>query len=332
MEIQLQANNKITHSADKYRIFMIQPLSQLYRQLELNPDESIDTETAFRFKAHPDFIAQIERGNAEDPLLKQILPVKDELISHPDFKLDPVGDLQSNPTPSLIHKYDGRVLLMASPKCDIHCRYCFRRHFPYENQINQRHWQVALEQISNDESIHEVILSGGDPFSLAENALMALIEKIERIPHIRTLRIHTRTPIVAPSKAPQGNFLKWAKSSRLQKVMVVHCNHPNELSDKTAELMTAYRQSGFHLLNQSVLLKGVNDCNDTLIELSHKLFSQGILPYYLHQLDRVQGAAHFEVDDATAQTLRKTLLERLPGYLVPKLVQEIAGQPHKTPL
>ncbi|MDG6773956.1 EF-P beta-lysylation protein EpmB [Thiomicrorhabdus sp. ZW0627] len=311
---------------------MMQPLAQLHKQLELNLDESLERETGFRFKAHTDFIERIEPGNPDDPLLKQILPIKEELRPHPDFKLDPVGDLNANPTPSLIHKYHGRLLLMASPKCDIHCRYCFRRHFPYGEQINQRHWETALQQIADDNTIHEVILSGGDPFSLAENAMVTLIEKIERIAHVRTLRIHTRTPIVAPSKAPRGKLLEWAENSRLQKVMVVHCNHPNELSDKTAELMSVYRLAGFHLLNQSVLLKGVNDCSETLAELSHKLFSQGILPYYLHQLDRVQGAAHFEVDDATAQTLKKTLMESLPGYLVPKLVREIAGQPHKTPL
>lgn len=307
-------------------------LANLLDHLQLDPDNLDLADSAFEFKAHADFLAQIEPGNANDPLLKQILPVRAETLVHPDFKLDPVGDLQANPLPSLIHKYRGRVLLMASPRCDIHCRYCFRRHFPYEAQINQRHWQQALQQIAADTTLHEVILSGGDPFTLSENALLDLVQKIEAIAHIDTLRIHSRTPIVAPSKAPQSHFLEWAKQSRLNKVLVVHCNHANELSDKTAELMQHYRAAGFHLLNQSVLLKGVNDNAETLAKLSQQLFKQGILPYYLHQLDRVQGAAHFEVDNETARSLVEKLRRRLPGYLVPKLVVEIAGEPHKTPL
>nr|WP_218644627.1 EF-P beta-lysylation protein EpmB [Thiomicrorhabdus cannonii] len=304
----------------------------MLEHLELDPQALDVAESPFPFKAHADFIDQIQPGNPDDPLLKQILPIRAETFVHPGFKLDPVGDLQANPLPSLIHKYHGRVLLMASPRCDIHCRYCFRRHFPYETQINQRHWQQALQQIGEDDSLHEVILSGGDPFTLSENALLDLVKKIEAIPHIQTLRIHSRTPIVAPSNAPQGRFLEWAKCSRLNKVLVVHCNHPNELSAKTAELMQHYRTAGFHLLNQSVLLKGVNDNAETLADLSQQLFTQGILPYYLHQLDRVQGAAHFEVDNATAKSLVENLRRLLPGYLVPKLVVEIAGEPHKTPL
>ncbi|MBN2864510.1 MAG: EF-P beta-lysylation protein EpmB [Thiotrichales bacterium] len=311
---------------------MTSAIKSLCQTLNLEENSLNVHESAFRFKAHADFIAQIEPNNPNDPLLKQILPVQLETHIHPDYKYDPVGDLQKNPTPSLIHKYHGRVLLMASPKCDIHCRYCFRRHFPYEQQINQRHWQAALDIIQADSSIHEVILSGGDPFSLSESALVNLIEKIEAIEHIQTLRIHTRTPIVAPSKSPQTTFLGWAKSSRLNKMMVVHCNHANELSEKTAGLLTLYRDTGFHLLNQSVLLKGVNDDTQSLENLSHALFKQGVLPYYLHQLDRVQGASHFEVSDDIAQTLHETLRKSLPGYLVPKLVREIAGEPYKTPL
>jgi len=311
---------------------MTSELKSLCHTLNLEPNSLNLHESDFRFKAHADFIAQIEPSNPKDPLLKQILPIQLETQLHPDYKNDPVGDLQKNPTPSLIHKYHGRVLLMASPKCDIHCRYCFRRHFPYEQQINQRHWQTALDIIQADNSIHEVILSGGDPFSLSEAALVNLIEKIEAIKHIQTLRIHSRTPIVAPSKSPQTAFLDWAKASRLNKVMVVHCNHANELSTKTAGLLTLYRNVGFHLLNQSVLLNGVNDCADSLANLSHALFKQGVLPYYLHQLDKVQGASHFEVEDDIALALHETLRKTLPGYLVPKLVREIAGEPYKTPL
>lgn len=312
---------------------MTKSLTQLLNTLNLTVDsDDVIVASPFPVKVPEDFLAQITPGDFNNPLLKQVLPVKAEHEFNEGFSQDPVGDLLKNPTPSLIHKYHGRVLLIASPKCDIHCRYCFRRHFPYENHSNQRHWHKALAQISADKSIHEVILSGGDPMSLAENALLKLIEAIEQIPHVTTLRIHSRTPIVAPSKAPQTALLSWAKHSRLNKVLVVHCNHADELSSKTAILLTAYRQAGFQLLNQSVLLKGVNDSVMTLTELSHKLFQQGVLPYYLHQLDRVQGAAHFEVPDHKAQNLIETIRTQLPGYLVPKLVKEIAGEPNKTPL
>ena len=308
-------------------------IKQLYQSLQLNPIElNVIEESNFVYKAPKEFIEQIQIQTNNDPLLKQILPVEAENLITEGFIKDPVGDLQKNPTPSLIHKYHGRVLLIASPKCDIHCRYCFRRHFPYEEQSNQRHWQTALQQIAQDKSIHEVILSGGDPMSLSEAALMRLIESIEKIEHVTTLRIHSRTPIVSPSTAPQNALLQWAEQSRLNKVLVVHCNHANELSDKTALLLKQYRQSGFTLLNQSVLLKEINDSVDTLVELSHKLFAQGVMPYYLHQLDKVQGASHFEVSDNNAKQIHAQLLTKLPGYLVPKLVREVAGQQSKTPL
>ncbi|MBO1923714.1 EF-P beta-lysylation protein EpmB [Thiomicrorhabdus sp. 6S3-12] len=290
------------------------------------------TESAFAFKAPRHFIAQIKTADAEDPLLKQVLPLQAENHSPEGYQTDPVGDHLKNPQPSLIHKYHGRVLLIASPKCDIHCRYCFRRHFPYENHANQRHWQKALETISADPTLHEVILSGGDPMSLSENALLKLCRQIEAIEQISTLRVHSRTPVVAPDKAAQNQWLAWTRETRLNVVMVVHSNHANELSEETAELFRSYREAGMTLLNQSVLLKGVNDSIEVLEALSHKLFAQGILPYYLHQLDKVNGASHFEVEDRLALNLHEQLRQRLPGYLVPKLVREIAGEPYKTPL
>ncbi len=322
-----QTNKPETKSTNQ---FSVQDLCQT---LQISPLESgALTQSEFPLKIPADFLAQIETGNPLDPLLKQVLPVLAETNQVTGFTLDPVGDLNNNPTPSLIHKYHGRVLLIASPKCDIHCRYCFRRHFPYEQQINQRHWHKALELINQDKSIHEVILSGGDPMSLSEKALVNLIEKIEAIPHIKTLRIHSRTPVVAPSKAPNKLLLEWAKQSRLNKVLVVHCNHANELSDQTAQLLQQYRTAGFHLLNQTVLLKEVNDNGEILIALSHVLFNQGVLPYYLHQLDKVQGASHFEVSDLDALELHEQMRQKLPGYLLPRLVREIEGQPYKTPL
>ncbi len=322
-----QANKPASKSVKHFSV------KDLCQTLQISPLETDAlTHSEFPLKIPADFLAQIEIGNPLDPLLKQVLPVFAETNQVTGFSLDPVGDLNNNPTPSLIHKYHGRVLLIASPKCDIHCRYCFRRHFPYEQQINQRYWHKALELIAQDDSIHEVILSGGDPMSLSEVALVKLIEKIEAIPHIKTLRIHSRTPVVAPSKAPIKLLMTWAKQSRLNKVLVVHCNHANELSDQTAQLFQQYRTVGFQLLNQTVLLKDVNNNGEVLIDLSHALFNQGILPYYLHQLDKVQGAGHFEVSDLRALELHESMRQKLPGYLVPKLVREIEGQPYKTPL
>jgi len=308
----------------------------LCKTLQLNPKTvqslKVDLNSPFPLKVPKDFLAQIQLNDPTDPLLKQVLPLKIEHQTADGFSQDPVSDLAFNPTPSLIHKYHGRVLLIASPKCDIHCRYCFRRHFPYSEQTNTRHWKKALDYIAQNPSIHEVILSGGDPMSLSEKSLIQLIEKIEAIPHIKTLRIHSRTPIVAPSKAPTQALIAWAKQTRLHKVLVVHCNHANELSPQTAKLFSLYKEAGFHLLNQSVLLKDINDQVSILENLSHALFSQGVLPYYLNQLDRVQGAAHFEVDRHTALNLHNQLRKCLSGYLLPNLVQDTSNPFYKVPI
>ena len=259
---------------------MSKTLNHLCKTLKLSVNE-IDyiEDKQFPLKVPQDFLEQITAGDLHDPLLKQVLPIKAEQAVSDGFSKDPVGDLLKNPSPALIHKYHGRVLLIASPKCDIHCRYCFRRHFPYQEQTNQRHWQQAIKAIAQDSSIHEVILSGGDPMSLTESMLLGLIKDIEKIQHIKTLRIHSRTPIVAPSKAPQDALLDWAQHSRLNKVMVVHFNHKNELSDKTANLLEKYHKSGFTLLNQSVLLKDINDTSQVIVDLIQDIFKQGILTY-----------------------------------------------------
>jgi len=319
-----QAVNAQTRQLDK--------INNLLEDLDLSDQQTHCHASEFAFKAPKHFIQNIRLQDSNDPLLLQILPVNAELEQHKDYHSDPVGDLHKNPLPSLIHKYHGRVLLIASPKCDIHCRYCFRRHFPYEQHSNRNHWQEALQYIAADDSIHEVILSGGDPMSLSEKVMLELCQMIAQIPHIKTLRIHSRTPIVAPEKAAQNEWLMWVEQSSLQIVVVVHCNHANELSEQSKNLMQRYRKANIHLLNQSVLLKNINDSVDVLETLSHQLFAQGVMPYYLHQLDKVAGAAHFQVDDAEAKTLINRLRTRLPGYLVPQLVQEIAGEPNKTPL
>lgn len=309
---------------------MIQSIEQLCKLVELSPDDlSITFDTAFPIKVPKHFANQIEKGNPNDPLLKQILPGLAENKFYPGFTPDPVGDLASNPQPGLIHKYQGRALLIASPRCDIHCRYCFRRHFPYE-QAKKQHWQSALESIAQDNSITEIILSGGDPMTLSENALIELVQDIEAIPHIGTLRIHSRTPVVAPHRANRPQFLKTLFQSRLQTVLVVHCNHASELTPESAELMQQFHDSNVFLLNQTVLLKGINDSTDALSTLSKKLFSQRILPYYCHLLDKVSGAGHFEVQKDQAWAIFEQMRQTLPGYLVPRFVEEIAGEPYKT--
>ena len=309
---------------------MIYSLTELCDLIALSPaDLSSDTQSPFPLKVPKHFANQIETGNPNDPLLKQILPGLAENKVIEGFSIDPVGDLNANPTPSLIHKYQGRALLIASGRCDIHCRYCFRRHFPYQ-QAKKQHWQSALEQIANDASIEEIILSGGDPLTLSENSLIELIQSLESIPHLTTLRIHSRTPVVAPERAELPKLWQYLHHSRLQTVLVVHCNHANELTHQTAALFKTLKTADITLLNQSVLLKGVNDDVAILTQLSKKLFQQGVLPYYCHRLDKVDGAAHFEVKNDQAWSFFEQLRQQLPGYLVPRLVEEIAGEPYKT--
>lgn len=316
------SKSNIIQSLDDLADIIAIPIEQLRQK---------QAQTDFSLKVPTHFAQQIEKGNLNDPLLRQIFPSIEESKSVEGYSQDPVGDLQANPTDSLLHKYQGRALLITSPQCDIHCRYCFRRHFPYE-QAKKRHWQTALDHLAQDESIHEIILSGGDPLTLSEQGLIDLLHQLEQIPHLETLRIHSRTPIVAPERALKTEWLEALKACRLHKVLVVHCNHPNELSTQTHQTLNAYRNAGITLLNQSVLLKGVNDSVITLKALSKKLFSQGVLPYYCHLLDRVEGAAHFEVSDTPAWQIFETLRQELPGYLIPKLVREIAGEPYKTPV
>lgn len=278
------------------------------------------------------FIARMQRGNPADPLLLQVLPLGAELQETQGFSADPVGDIASRIAPGVLHKYQGRALLIATGACGVHCRYCFRRHFPYGAETaSGDHWHTALSAIRADQSIHEVILSGGDPLSLNDRRLHELTRQLELIPHVRRLRIHSRQPIVLPERVDVG-LLSWLRGVRLQKVLVLHANHAQELDTNVASACQALRESGVTLLNQSVLLKGVNDSAEALIDLSKSLFAAGILPYYLHLLDRVQGAAHFEVPEAPAQALLRQLSAALPGYLVPKLVREISGRTSKTPV
>ncbi|SIN73582.1 L-lysine 2,3-aminomutase [Sulfurivirga caldicuralii] len=308
-------------------------LHDLLERLALDADAlGVDADNPFPFRLHSNLAARIQPGNPKDPILRQVLPLKIERQPVEGFTADPVGDLAARPAPGVLHKYHGRALVMRTPRCDLHCRFCFRRHFPYEENIGQAAWQQTLDYLRTHADIHEVILSGGDPLTLSEAALLETCQALEALPHVHTLRIHTRTPIAAPSRMPKHDWLTWARRSRLKLVLVSHCNHPQELSEQTAAVFQTLRKTGVTLLNQSVLLRGVNDTGTTLEQLSHALFQQGVLPYYLHQLDPVAGAAHFAVDDATARGLIDYLRRRLPGYLVPRLVREIPGEASKTPV
>jgi EF-P beta-lysylation protein EpmB len=278
------------------------------------------------------FVARMRHGDARDPLLRQVLPVLDEERIAPGFGLDAVGDAAARRGGGVIHKYQGRALLIATGSCAVHCRYCFRRHYPYaEDTAAASGWRAAVELIRGDPTIHEVILSGGDPLSLADHKLVELTDALRDIPHIRRLRIHTRLPIVLPERVDAG-LLHWLGDLPWPVAIVVHANHANEFDASVDAALAALHAAGATLLNQAVLLRGVNDSVDALAGLCERGHQAGVLPYYLHQLDRVAGAAHFEVDDDEALALHAALAARLPGYLVPRLVREIAGQPGKTPL
>jgi EF-P beta-lysylation protein EpmB len=261
-----------------------------------------------------------------------VLPQAAELGDVPGFTRDAVGDLASRAAHGVLHKYEGRALLVATGSCAINCRYCFRRHFPYaEETAATGRWQEAIDLIAEDDSIREVILSGGDPLSLSTAKLGELTGRLATIEHVKRLRIHTRLPIVLPERV-DDELEAWLRRLPMQRVVVLHANHPNELDGSVAGACARLAGTGTTLLNQSVLLRGINDDADTLQALSERLFTCGVLPYYLHQLDRVEGVAHFEVDDSRARALMDAVRTRLPGYLVPRLVREVAGAPSKTPL
>lgn len=277
------------------------------------------------------YLGRMRPGDAADPLLRQVLPLAEEDRKAPGFTRDPVGDLAAATTPGLLRKYAGRALLVVTGACPVHCRYCFRRHFPYAEHAGRAAWEGALAELAQDRSIREVILSGGDPLTVSDERLGALVRRIAAIPHVRRLRLHTRTPVVLPSRVQEA-LLTWLADCPLSTAIVLHANHPAELDDAVASAVRRLAATGATLLNQAVLLRGVNDDADVLAALSERLFEVGVLPYYLHQLDRVAGAAHFEVEDARARALVAEIRDRLPGYLVPRLVREQAGAVSKVPL
>ncbi|MCK9503208.1 MAG: EF-P beta-lysylation protein EpmB [Porticoccaceae bacterium] len=305
---------------------------ELLKLLDLDTSPLADAVTAkspFPLRAPLSFVARMEKGNPDDPLLKQVLPLISEEVPVPGFSADPLMENAYNPTPGIIHKYQGRVLLISTPVCAINCRYCFRRHFPYgDNNPGKRQWLESLDYIRGDTSIREVILSGGDPLATDDEHLSWLVGQLDAIPQLKRLRIHSRLPVVIPSRI-NDDCLAWMLKSRLKLSMVVHINHGNEINHEVSAAIARLRTQGIMVFNQSVLLKGINDNTETLIELSEKLFDAGIVPYYLHTLDPVAGAGHFHCDTPAALTLYRELQRQLPGYLLPKLVRDVPGTSSK---
>ncbi len=287
--------------------------------------------TLFRLRVPLSFVRRMRHGDPADPLLRQVMPLSAELADLPGFGPDPLAESQAFKAPGLLQKYHGRALLITTAACAVHCRYCFRREFPYPEQIGNGALQQALEAIAADADVEEVILSGGDPLNLSDARLRTLTERLAQIPHIRRLRLHTRLPVVLPSRVDEG-LLQWLRALPWPVAVVLHSNHGNEIDDSVRAACARLRAAGAMLLNQAVLLRGVNDSVAALSDLSQRLFDAGVVPYYLHVLDRVRGAAHFEVPEVTAQQLVGELAASLSGYLVPRLVREVPGAPAKFPL
>ncbi|HWK54655.1 MAG TPA: EF-P beta-lysylation protein EpmB [Hyphomicrobiales bacterium] len=312
---------------------------ELLRLLQLQPNEVGYADAALRafaLRVPRAYAWRMQRGDPHDPLLLQVLPAAAELLDTPGYSTDPLQEQAATVAPGILHKYRGRVLLIATQACAIHCRYCFRRHFPYtENRQSRQQWQQSLRYIEQDAAIDEVILSGGDPLALSNTHLEWLFEALRRIPHVRRIRLHTRLPLVLPDRvdAPLLRLLREEEQTgERQVVLVLHANHAREFDAAVDSACAALREAGVMLLNQSVLLAGINANVETLDALSRRLFAAGVLPYYLHFPDPVQGTGHFAVSEADALALVAALQARLPGYLVPRLVREEAGRPAKTPL
>lgn len=307
---------------------------ELLQFLNLSPaDFAKDTKARrlFPMRVPRPFANLIERQNPRDPLLLQVLPLADEFVARDGFVTDPLLE-QDNQTPGLLHKYKSRVLIIFRGGCAVNCRYCFRRHFPYdENQVNKRQLLEHLEYLKQHPEINEVILSGGDPLMAKDDAITWFIEHLEQIPHLKIIRIHTRLPVVIPSRIT-SQLLRTLQASRLKAVMVLHINHAQEIGEALKIASQKIRQHGIWLLNQAVLLKGVNDNIETQVSLSHALLDADIQPYYLHLLDKVAGASHFYIDDSQALSLYQQMMDELPGFLLPRLVREIGGKTSKTPV
>ncbi|TCB54581.1 EF-P beta-lysylation protein EpmB [Acinetobacter terrestris] len=309
---------------------------ELLEALQLSPDQllsgAILASEQFKLRVPRAFVGKMNIGDPLDPLLLQVLPHHLELEDHPGFVTDPLGEEQANQQPGVLHKYKSRFLLTLTGACAVHCRYCFRRHFPYqENLPKNEDWLNIKDYIESQPDINEVIFSGGDPLTLSNRKLKLWIDRLESLAQIKFLRIHSRVPIVIPNRVDE-ELVSLLKNSRLRIILVVHSNHAAELDDFTCTKLSLLVQQQITVLNQAVLLNGVNNSAQVLVDLSYRLFDAGVMPYYLHVLDKVKGAHHFDLSPEQINLIYKDVLESLPGYLVPKLVREIAGEKNKTPL
>jgi EF-P beta-lysylation protein EpmB len=306
----------------------------LLKLLNLETSELVSliaTQPRFNLLVPQTYVARMQRGDPHDPLLRQVLPLVAEQQVIPNFTTDPTGDLVAEKNPGILHKYQGRILLITTGACAIHCRYCFRQHYTYSSCQTLTNLTTALKFLAADTSITEIILSGGDPLCLTDKQLAELTKNLAKIPHLQRLRLHTRLPIIIPQRV-NAELLHWLTATRLQPIVVVHANHANEINEPVKQALLRLVNAGITVLNQSVLLRGVNDNAQVLASLSETLFQSRVLPYYLHLLDRVQGAAHFEVAKTEACQLLEQLRTTLPGYLVPKMVRETKGMAYKQPL
>ncbi|ANS20856.1 EF-P beta-lysylation protein EpmB [Acinetobacter baumannii] len=309
---------------------------ELLNLLELSTDQllsgAILASEKFKLRVPRAFVGKMNAKDPLDPLLLQVLPHHLELEEHPEFVTDPLGEEAANQLPGVLHKYKSRFLLTLTGACAVHCRYCFRRHFPYqENLPKNEDWLNIKNYIESNPDINEVILSGGDPLTLSNRKLALWLERLSSLKQVKILRIHSRVPIVIPNRIDE-ELISLLKNSRLRIILVIHSNHASELDDFTCSKLLQLSEHHITVLNQAVLLKGVNDSAQTLTDLSYRLFEARVMPYYLHVLDKVKGAQHFDLIPSEIDAIYQDVLASLPGYLVPKLVREIAGEKNKTPL
>lgn len=324
---------KTKHAWQEALVNLMTDPQELLEFLNLDPSLLAGAKAAikdFPLKVTRSYAARMQKNNLQDPLLQQILPINAESNIVPGYESDPLREEKYNPVPGLLHKYHGRVLVTLTSACAVNCRFCFRRHFPYEdNNPGRQGWEKIIAYIAADVSITEVILSGGDPLAVSDTLLQSFCDALATVPHVKRLRFHTRFPIVLPERITD-ELIAVLTSTHLKPVMIIHCNHPQEINDEVRAALAKLGEANIALLNQTVLLKNINDDAQCLAHLSETLFSCGVTPYYLHVLDKVAGAAHFDLPLARACELQSALQQMLPGYLVPRLVREDHGKLAKT--
>ena len=329
--IPIQTKNKLNWS--QHLSQAITSLPELVEHLGLPKSlalHGVEAHNSFKLLVPRPYLSRIEYGNPNDPLLLQVLPSLAEMQKVAGYTKDPLEEADHNPQKAIVHKYKRRLLVITTGTCAVNCRYCFRRHFPYgDNQLAQAEWDSVIDYLKNHPKINEVILSGGDPLMMKDALLADKVRKLDALPQIKRLRIHSRLPVVIPDRVCD-DMLAWINASRLDIVMVWHINHANEMDEELAHAAYKLKRAGVTLLNQGVLLKGVNDSVEAQVNLSEAVFDAGILPYYMFTLDPVEGAAHFDIAIEEAQQLMGKVAAELPGYLVPRLAKEIPGKPGKT--